>query len=231
MAEPINDDEQLEAFKRWWKENGLVLVLAVVLGGGGWFGWQYWQDSRQQLAEDASLLYMEMMDAAEAIDSDGLDDQMRNEIIHYAGALKDLHEDSQYARYGALMLARLAVMDNDLDAAAAELQWVQETAADPQLERIARLRLARVESARGNDNRALELLSVDDAGELRAAYAETRGDIQARLGNREEARSAYRQAMEQLAPDDTGARSVLELKLSQVSPAKDADAGETEEDA
>ena len=38
MAEDITEEEQIEALKRWWAENGMQTVLAVVLVIGGYFG-------------------------------------------------------------------------------------------------------------------------------------------------------------------------------------------------
>ena len=43
MADHLSEEEQIEAFKRWWAENGLQMIAAVVLIVGGYFGWQFWQ--------------------------------------------------------------------------------------------------------------------------------------------------------------------------------------------
>ena len=40
MADHITEEEQIEALKRWWDENGKQVVLAIVLTVGGYFGWQ-----------------------------------------------------------------------------------------------------------------------------------------------------------------------------------------------
>ena len=62
MADHITEEEQIEAFKNWWAENGLRLVAAAVLLIGGFFGWQGWQDSQQEKAEQGSEIYMEMIE-------------------------------------------------------------------------------------------------------------------------------------------------------------------------
>ena len=43
MAEHLSDEEQLESFKRWFKENGLSTIVVVVLAAGGYFGWEFWK--------------------------------------------------------------------------------------------------------------------------------------------------------------------------------------------
>ena len=40
-----SEEQQVEAIKDWWKENGKAVVLGVVVGLGGLFGWRYYQDS------------------------------------------------------------------------------------------------------------------------------------------------------------------------------------------
>ena len=45
------DDEQVEALKRWWKENGTSTLLMVAVAVGGYFGWQAWDTRQVQQAE------------------------------------------------------------------------------------------------------------------------------------------------------------------------------------
>ena len=47
MADHLSEEEQIEAFKRWWAENGLQTLLSIVLVVGGYFGWQGWQQHQQ----------------------------------------------------------------------------------------------------------------------------------------------------------------------------------------
>jgi len=225
----LTDEEQLENLKRWWRENGLQSLLVVVLALGGWFGWQYWQERRQSLAEQASVLYNQML-SIEAETAEGtLTPEQRASLTHLAVTLKDAYGRSQYGRYAALLMAKLAVADNDLEAAARELRWVFERADDPAMKLLARLRLARVESARGQYQQALDLLAVDSPGALAPAYAEVRGDILLRQGSIDAARSAYQTALATLSPEDVGTRAMLELKLGQVpvpaAPNNDGAAG------
>ena len=215
MAEHLNDEEQLETLKRWWKQNGVPILSAVVLVGGGWFGWQFWQDSRTENAAEASLLYAGMLQQLAAYEEAGAADG--SGVAASAQTLKDLHGKSQYGRYAGLVLARLAVDDGDLDGAAAQLRWVMDSARDPGLEHLAALRLARVEAARGNDDEALSLLRASVPGPLVALYAELEGDLHLRRGDGAAAGAAYRRALDNLAPADASARPLIELKLSQAA--------------
>lgn len=232
MAEHLSDEEQLESFKRWWKENGIFTIVAVVLVAGGYFGWEFWKDYRQERAETASVLYQKMMVAADVEPGDKLSVSQEASVTEFAGNLRDEYANTQYARYGALLLAKVAVDKNDLNAAAEQLQWVAD-GADEGLELIATLRLARVEAARGNLDLAISMLNIE-AKTLASAYAEARGDLYLLKGDKSAAYESYQQALQQVAAADNRTRSLLELKLNQVAsimePAEE-EQDDSEEDA
>ena len=216
MAEHLSDEEQLESFKRWWKENGIFTIVAVVLVAGGYFGWEFWKDHRQERAETASVLYQKMMVAADVEPGDKLSVTQDASVTELAENLRDEYTNTQYARYGALLLAKVAVEKGDLDTAAEQLQWVVD-GADEGLMLVAKLRLARVEAARGNLDLAISMLNVE-AKTLASAYAETRGDLYLIKGDKTAAYESYQQALQKMAVADNRSRSILELKLSQVAP-------------
>ena len=62
MADHITEEEQIEALKRWWEENGKQTILGIALIVGGYFGWQAWTDHSEEQASAASLTYQEMLD-------------------------------------------------------------------------------------------------------------------------------------------------------------------------
>ena len=71
----------------------------------------------------------------------------------------------------------MAVDNQDLDTAASELQWALDNSPAPATERLVRLRLARVEAARGNIDSALQMVQGIDAAEMKSAYEEAKGDF------------------------------------------------------
>ncbi len=218
MSEHLTEEEQIETFKRWWKEHGVKTLTVILAGIAIWYGWQQWQETRERRAGEASLVYLDMLDASGA-SADKRTDEQRTDIVGKANKLKSEYSGTQYARYAAFMLAKLAVEEGKLDAAADELQWVLDSDPDQGLVRIARLRLARVEAARGNLQQALDLLQAEDAGEMASAYAEVRGDIHMQQGDRQAAQDAYEEAISRATSADGNARQLLELKLNRVSPA------------
>src|SRR5690554_5850985 len=60
-----SEEEQVERLRKWWDENGTSIIVAVVLSVAALVGWRYWQDSSQQKAEAASVIYQQMAEALE----------------------------------------------------------------------------------------------------------------------------------------------------------------------
>ena len=219
MADHITEEEQIEALKRWWEENGKQTMLAIALIVGGYFGWQAWTDQNVEQASAASLTYQEMIDSLAGLNpGETLSEDKQLEVNSLADKLKTEYSDTQYAVYAALTKAKLAVEGNDLDAAVNELQWAMDNA-DEVSEFIARLRLARVEAARGDLDKALQLVQGVDAGEMRSAFEEAKGDFYLEQGNSAAAYTAYQSAMATEASGDPSVRALLELKMGLVQPA------------
>jgi predicted negative regulator of RcsB-dependent stress response len=205
------EDEQLEALKRWWKENGTSTLLSIVLVLGGYFGWQAWQTRQQQQAEVASAAYQELLQLSMEIEQEATDTRYAT-ASHLAETLKTDFPGSVYAQYAALMQAKLQVTRNDLAAAEAELRWVLASEPELALLQVSKLRLARVLFASDQADQALSLINAADYGEFAGAYYELRGDIETTRGNIEAARQAYQNALDH-GPAASGAAPLVRLKL------------------
>ena len=127
------EEEQVEALKRWWQENGRSTIAGVVLAIAAVVGWQGWQSSRDAAAADASIVYQQML---QALTSEALADIERGREM--AAELKDKHRGSSYAQFAALHLARIAVAEGNSAEAERELRWVL-TKADGEVRDLAQL--------------------------------------------------------------------------------------------
>tara|TARA_R110000824_G_scaffold7892_6_gene35969 strand:+ start:84426 stop:85085 length:660 start_codon:yes stop_codon:yes gene_type:complete len=213
------DEEQIEALKGWWEENGTSLIIGIVLVLAVLFGSRYWQSSRAEQAGLASDLYVQMSDNI-LNDADLLvDDQELNAALTLHTELKENFSSSVYSRYSALLLARLYVQRSELSEAANELQWILDNpglglfqSIDDELELTTRSRLARVILAQGDAEAALALLNEVEPGTFAGTFADIKGDAYVALGRLEEAREAYQMALDLgINPD------VTRLKLNDIS--------------
>jgi predicted negative regulator of RcsB-dependent stress response len=221
-----SDEEQLEALKRWWDENGTSLLTGLVIVLALFFGVRQWQASQATTDGVASDLYQQISDLALANISQTItaDDLLAAQNVY--SQLKSEHEDSVYTRYAALAMARFQVETGDLAAAAAELQWLLDNPelglmqeVDDELLLTARLRLARIKLAQGMAQEALDLVRAVAPGTFAGPYAEVEGDALLSQGQTDTAREAYQRA---LAANTSGNPVLLQLKLQDlgVSPSE-----------
>ncbi|MEE3215917.1 MAG: tetratricopeptide repeat protein, partial [Pseudomonadota bacterium] len=152
MAELRTEEEQLEAIKRWWKENGTSLIAGAVLAAAGVFGWNAWQDYQEGQSVAASSSYQQLLDLASR---DELSDNALTQAESLVASLREDHGDTLYSELALLMEARLEVAGGDLEAAREALESLIESSDDGYLVGIARLRLARLQSAEGQHDTAL----------------------------------------------------------------------------
>lgn len=202
------EDEQLEALKKWWLENGLSIVAGVVIGIVAIFGWRGWQSHQRTIAEAASSLYTETIVNIRQGNTTRAR-EVANQLLAEYGS-------SGYATFAALLLARLDVDENNDQAALEQLQWVLDNADQEGLKHLARLRMARVHLAMHQPEKALEVLDVPSQGKFTAAYEELKGDIYVQLNQIDRARTSYQLA---LAESDSLAGNnniYLQLKLDDI---------------
>ena len=186
MADHMQDEADLEALKRWWDENSKGIVAAVVVAVLGTVGWQQYQGFTVSQAEAASDLYATML-AIQLEDGDAA------QFTALAEEIKAEHSGSTYARFAAMLEARRAVDEGDLEGAEAALRWAL-TAGDTRSDigQLIQLRLARVLADQGKETEALAILGQGSAA-FPVAYAQAQGDIHLAAGRPEQALAAYRQ--------------------------------------
>ena len=57
MEDFESEDQQIEAIKKWWKENGASLVLGLGIGVAGLLGWREYLAYKTDHSAEASDLY------------------------------------------------------------------------------------------------------------------------------------------------------------------------------
>jgi predicted negative regulator of RcsB-dependent stress response len=217
MAELRTDEEQVEAIKQWWKNNGSSLLIGIGAALAIVFGWQAWQNHQAQQRTEAASQFVTLMNAF------GTEDETSADTVAFvAKTLRDEHADSAYAVYGNLMLARIQLMQNsDAKGAVESLQWALDKAAETQpLALVVRSRLAQAQMALEDYDAALATIDgAKDSDAFGAMFAELRGDILLAKGDQEGARKAYLAAREQGEENRSG---VLQLKLADLGVGGDA---------
>lgn len=140
MAELRTEEEQVQAIKDWWKNNGSSLLIGIGAALAIVFGWQAWQNHQAQQRAEAANQFANLLNAFSSAD-----DESADTVGFVAETLRDEHGDSAYAIYGNLVLARQQMVEGEDPAAAVEsLNWaLEKSAGHPALELVIRNRLAR----------------------------------------------------------------------------------------
>jgi predicted negative regulator of RcsB-dependent stress response len=201
VEEYRTEEEQVEALRRWWDENGRSTIAAIIIGVAGWSGWQTWTSSQANQQEQASDTYQAML-AAVGPAGEG---EQQQAAIDLAEQLKTEFDSTTYAQFAALHLAAFAVKQGDLPEAEAQLRWVLGKASKgSDTAQVAQLRLARVLASAGDTEKALAILADTDGGSYQASYAAAQGDILFSSGRNEDAREAYSRALLLAASEQNG---------------------------
>jgi predicted negative regulator of RcsB-dependent stress response len=202
MEQYETEEQQVEAIKRFWKENGVALVIGAFLGLGGLLGWRYYNDSQIAAKEEASFAYEKA--SKELIKGESGFSQAKTFI--------DSHGDTGYAILMALEMAQQAIERKDLSEAAKQLEFVANNAKLSAVQSVAQLRLARIQVEQGELE--LALASADKVSDpaFNGQSQEIKGDVYQAQELFDKARAAYSAALE-----TSGRDQVLKMKLDNLS--------------
>lgn len=207
-AYDLEEQEQLSAIKAWWEKNGniiggIVLVLAVAVAGVQ--GWR-WYDNRQ--AVEAGAIYGALAQAAAAKDA--------GKVAVLADELVKKHASTSAAALGVMQAAQTAIETGDAKTARARYEWLVASKTDPLLIDMGRLRLAALLlDAKEFDAALAAIQAAPDAG-FAGRYADLRGDILFAQGKKDDARAAYKLALDAAQASGTqnpAFRSMIQTKL------------------
>jgi len=182
----LEEQEQIDELKAWWKMYGnlvTAVVTAAALAVVGWQGWKMYQNNQ---AGQASVLLTALEDALAANDA--------QRIKVAAGELTDKFGGTAQAALGTLAAAKASVGAGDLKTAKLQLGWVVENGKN-EIRDIARLRLAAVLVDEKAYDEALKHLEGQYAPAFAARFAEMKGEVLVAQGKKAEARAAFKTAL------------------------------------
>jgi predicted negative regulator of RcsB-dependent stress response len=208
MAEEyLTDDEQLEAVKRAFTEYAPWILGGVVLGVGGWYGYQHYQSHNNEVAFQAADQFSQMTAALQ------LNDPQKS--LQIADGLIKNYPNSPYADQAQLTIARIDVDGGKSADAVAPLTQVMNHSKDAELQQIARLRLARVLIDQGKPDEAIKTLAAGTPGSFAGRYHEVHGDA---LYAKKDIPGAVAEYNAALGASDGGAdAALLQLKLADLA--------------
>ena len=199
------EEEQVQAIKQWWKENSVSLIAGIVIGAVVLAGYKYWTESKQNQAQQASVIYSQILSSS-------------NDKTKSTETLKADYSATPYAALAALLLAKDNVNANEIEKAISQLKWVVDNSNDEGIQHLAQQRLARVYLSQNNIESAEALIKGVTANGFVAGYNEIRGDINLAKKLPVQAKENYRLALSSLVQGDQR-YDIIKMKLDDLTQA------------
>ncbi len=199
------EEQQVEAIKGYWKENGNTIIAGIVLGFAGFIGFNLYQEN--QLEQELAL-----SDSYQAL----IENSAKDSEAFAVDGEKFISENgnTSYAALTALALAKDAASHKDWSQAQKQLTVAIQAAPSDGIKAIASLRLARVQAQLEQYSEALATLAKPLPESFTAAIEEIKGDIYLQQGKQDLARTAYQAA---IAADGLATSPSLQIKLDDLA--------------
>lgn len=201
----LEEQEQIDQLKHFWNTWGTLISTALIVIFGAvaaWNGFQYWKN--REALQAASLL-----DAVETAGKVG--DQAR---MNQAFAdIRSKYAGTAQAGQAGLILAKLELDKNNIDAAKNALEWVAKNASDDGYKLLAQLRLASLLIEKKSYDAALQEISGKLPIEFDAIVADRKGDIMLLQDKKTESVVEYNKSYI-AANDKTEYQQLIKIKLN-----------------
>lgn len=199
------EEQQLEAIKKWWKENSTMVVTGIAVGVASIFGWQYYKTETMKHAEQASVLYEYVLVASNNM-------SVADEQVANVNQLEAEFSNTPYAALSALIIAKQQLASGNPEKAIKQYRWVIENAMQEELKYLAKIRLSRVLLTNQKQDEALALLNEVYPESFNAMVLELKGDVLSVQGKKAAARESYVKAKAL----SKGANRWLQLKIDDI---------------
>ena len=189
MAYDLEEQEQIDEFKAWWKRYGNVLfnvIIALLVAYSVVQAWRYYQNKQ---SIEASSLY-QALTQVNIVDVKTIKMQSANIIENYKG--------TPYAGRAALLAAKANYAASDSKSAKAQLEWAAKNSKESAVQAMANLQLAGILAEEKNYDAALKTLADSHDAGFEGLNADLKGDIYVAQGRFDEAKKAYQEALVKL---------------------------------
>jgi len=200
----LQEQEQLDALKAWWKDNSKWVITALAIVVFAYAALTYWKHYQGKQAAEASTLYAEVLKQVASNDPKRINDSVT--------ALVEKYSNTAYAPRAQLLAVQTNIQAKDLARAKTQLEWVIAHASESGLQDTARLKLSSILLDEKKYDEAMKFLNATHADAFVGLYADLKGDVLAAQGKTDEARAAYKLAFEKM-DSKSAYRNLVQLKL------------------
>jgi len=200
-----NENEQTDALRNFFANNGKALAIGVVIGIAALGGWRYWSSHQDDTAKSVSAQYQQLTSAMQAGKPETLE-----AVNRFAS-----ENSNTYGALAAMDLAKQYVDAGQLDKAASLLQNGLKDTKDANLQAVINLRLARIQLQQNQADAALKTLDGVKGDGWTAIVADIRGEALLTKGDKQGARDAWSKGVESDA--SPALKQMMQMKMNNLS--------------
>lgn len=205
MAAHLEEQQELDNFKYFWKTTGKWLFAVLILAALGYLGYTVYQNRTASQNQEAAAVLADIVEKAQ-------NKAPQNEINAELTKLQQSYPHSISAAQATLMAAATEFDAQRYDVAEGHLKWVLSNQQDSLIQALAAQRLGVVLLQQKKYDAALAALDTPVEADFAPLLLETKGDVYFAQGKNQDAVKSYTRALEQLPPNAV-ARELLQMKL------------------
>ena len=205
MAAHLEEQQELDNFKYFWKTTGRWLFALLMAAALGYLGYTMYKSHKASQSQEAAEVLAKIVDKMQAKASQA-------EVNADLTNLQQNYSDSIAAAQATLMAAATEYDARRYDVAEGHLNWVLKNQKAPLVQALAAQRLGIVLLQQKKYDAAIAALSTKVEADFEPLLLEAKGDVYAAQNKTKEAAQSYQQALEKL-PKDAIERELLQMKL------------------
>ena len=205
MAAHLEEQQELDNFKYFWKSTGRWLFALLIAAALGYLGYTMYKSHKVSQSQEAAEVLAKIVDKMQAKASQA-------EVNADLTNLQQNYPDSIAAAQATLMAAATEYDARRYDVAEGHLNWVLKNQKAPLVQALAAQRLGIVLLQQKKYDAAIAALNTKVEADFEPLLLEAKGDVYAAQNKTKEAAQSYQQALEKL-PKDAIERELLQMKL------------------
>ena len=205
MAAHLEEQQELDNFKYFWKSTGRWLFALLIAAALGYLGYTMYKSHKTSQSQEAAEVLAKIVDKMQAKASQA-------EVNADLTNLQQNYPDSIAAAQATLMAAATEYDARRYDVAEGHLNWVLKNQRAPLVQALAAQRLGIVLLQQKKYDAAIAALNTKVEADFEPLLLEAKGDVYAAQNKTKEAAQSYQQALEKL-PKEAIERELLQMKL------------------
>lgn len=205
MAAHLEEQQELDDFKYFWKNWGRWLFALLIAAALGYLGYIIYKDHKISQNREAAEVLAQMVDKAQ---SKADSKQINADLLK----LQQDYPDTVPAAQATMMVAATEFDAGRYDTAAGHLNWVLSNQKAPLIQALAAQRLAVVLLQQKKYDAAIAASNTKVEADFEPLLLEAKGDVYVAQNKTKEAAQSYQQALEKL-PKEAIERELLQMKL------------------